>query len=69
MTSNDEIKTRCEECLTEIAKTIKELEKDNCLICPECLKVVVVDVEKFKAQRQSVIDKVFGNRPQNPTNN
>jgi hypothetical protein len=66
---SDEIKTRCDKCLTEIETTIKELEKDDALVCPECLKVVVVDTEKFKLQRQAIIDKVFGSRPDNPDNN
>ena len=65
----DEIKTLCQSCLADLVIAMEDLEKDNCVVCPECLKVNVFDVEKFKTRRQAIMEKMFGNRPENPGNN
>jgi hypothetical protein len=69
MTSSDQFITKCAECLTEIETSISELEENNQLVCPECFAVNVVDVEKYRDQRRAIMDRVFGKRPDTPTNN
>jgi uncharacterized Zn finger protein (UPF0148 family) len=69
MSSKNLIAARCQNCVAGIMTSLEELEKDGCVVCPNCLKVNVFDVEKYKRQKQALLNKMLRNRPAKPENN
>ena len=61
----DEIKTRCKFCLEE---TTVSLDQDF-FICSECGERNPFDAAKYKYQRQAILHKVFGEKPEKLQNN
>jgi uncharacterized Zn finger protein (UPF0148 family) len=69
MTSKNEISAHCQNCIAGITVSFEELVKDGCVVCPNCLKVNIFDVEKYKRQTEALITQIIRNRPIKPENN